>query len=109
LFSRTTTKSMSAGVLSFRGQSTPGKSFTGRRLMYCLQLEPHAQEESLFENARLHAGVSDGSEKDRIHAPQFLEHGIRQHFTGLEIAIAAQVVPHRFVLNSRFPATAQEP
>ena len=57
-----------------------------------LQLEAGAQQDALFEDARLHVGMADGAEQDGRELPQFRQHAVRQHLAGAQVALAAEVV-----------------
>ena len=47
-----------------------------------LQLETHAQQDALFQNARLDVGMADRAEQDRRKLAQFVQHAVRQSFAG---------------------------
>ncbi len=57
-----------------------------------LQLEAGAEQDALFQDARLHVGMADGAEQDGRELPQFRQHAVRQRLAGAQIALAAQVV-----------------
>ena len=66
MFSRTTTKSMSAGPLSLSGVSTPGVELHGAEIDVEVELEAEPEQDALLEDAGLHVGVADRAEEDRV-------------------------------------------
>ena len=56
------------------------------------QLEAQAEQNSLFQNARLDLGMADGAEEDGGKLAQLLHHAVRQRLLGAQITLAAQVV-----------------
>jgi hypothetical protein len=56
------------------------------------QLEAQAQQNALFQNARLDLGMADGAQENGREFAQLLHHAVRQRFLGAQIAGAAQVV-----------------
>ena len=57
-----------------------------------LQLETQAQQNALFENAGLDLRMADGAEEDRLELAQFVHRAVGQHFAGLEVTLAAEIV-----------------
>ena len=57
-----------------------------------LQLEAGAEQDALFEDARLHVGMADGAEEDGRELPQLRQHAVGQGLAGAQIARAAQVI-----------------
>ena len=57
-----------------------------------IQFEPQAQQQSFFENARLHIRMPDRAQVDRVQFAEFRDHAVGQNLPGALVAFAAQVV-----------------
>jgi hypothetical protein len=57
-----------------------------------IELEPQPEEQAALEHAARHARIADGTEQDRVVAPDLLKHRVRQRLAGAVPAARAQVV-----------------
>ena len=57
-----------------------------------LELEPGAEENALFQNARFDVRMADGAEQNGGELPQFVQHAVRQHLAGAQVSVAADIV-----------------
>src|SRR5262249_17700103 len=69
-----------------------------------LQFETQAEQDALLENAWLHLRMTHRAEENRLELAQFIYRAIGQHFTGLQVAIAAEVVIVPVELETEFLA-----
>ena len=91
VFSRTTTKSMSAGPLSASGVSTPGNSFTGRRLMYWSRPKRRSSSSLRSRMPGCDVGMADGAEQMASNLRSWSSAVGGQRFARFEIALAAPI------------------
>ena len=83
-----------SGVREGRGDAgeDPGRT----QVHVVVELEPQPQQQPALEDARGEVRVvrlpTDRTEQDGVVLPDLGEHGVRQHLTGREVALRAQVV-----------------
>ena len=68
------------------------------------QLEPQAQQDALFQDARGHVRMADSAQHDGGEFPQFIRGAIGKHLVGLEVAVAAKVVLGEIELKAKLGA-----
>ena len=56
------------------------------------QFKTQPQQNALLQNARFNLRMADGAEENRLEFAQFVHRAVGQHFAGLEIALAAEIV-----------------
>ena len=63
----------------------------GPQVDVLVEVEPEAEQDSLFEDAGGDVGMADGAEQDGVAAAQPLDLGVGQDLPGLQVALAPQV------------------
>ena len=106
MFSRTTTKSMSAGPLSRQRRFDAGKQFHRPQIDVLIELEPQFQQQALFQHARRHVRMADRAQKDGVELSQLVDGAGGQRFAGSQIALAAEIEMLQFVAKFLDSATA---
>ena len=66
--------------------------FHGTEIDVLIQLEPQAEQDAFFQNARLDLRMADRAEENGLELAQLVHRAVRQHFAGFEIAFAAEIV-----------------
>ena len=98
MFSRTTTKSMSAGPLSCERRLDAGEQL--HRAQVDVLVEPKRRSSSsFFEDAGGDVGMADGAEEDRVELAELVEAVGGERFAGFEVAVAAPVEIGEFELE----------
>ena len=86
---------MSSGPLPRIGHSTPGIKLNRPEVDVLVEVEPEAEQDSLFEDSGRHVGMADGAEQDGVAAAQPLDLGVGQDLAGPQVALAPQVERRR--------------
>ena len=84
-------KSMSAGPLSLSGVSTPGNSFTGRRLMYWSRPKRRSSSSFVRGCRAATSGWPTAPRQDGVELAELVEAVGGQRFAGFEVAVAAPI------------------
>ncbi len=82
------------GVLAY-DEEVDGLRFERPQVHVEIEREPHLQQQPALEHARWHIGCPDRAEQDRVLPAQLVEHRVRQHVAGREVAAATEVVVGR--------------
>ncbi len=104
--------SISAGPFPLIGVSTPGKSRTGRRLMYWWNANRSRSKIPFSRMPGATPGMPDRAEVDRVAAAEVFEHRVGQHLAGPEVPLAAEVELDQFrakVVEPRHIAQDRQP
>ena len=91
MFSRTTTRSMSAGPFPLIGVSTPGIEPDRAEVDVLVELEAEPQQDPLLEHARGDVGMADRAQVEGVAAAELGQDRVGQDLAGLQVALAPQV------------------
>ena len=78
--------------LIFKRAETLVVKFHRPQIDVLLQLKTRAQQNPLFQNARLHLRMANGSQQNRWEFPQFGQDAVREGFARAKITLAAEIV-----------------
>ena len=97
---------MSAGPLFASGRLHVRVELHGPQVDVLVQLEAQAQEDALLEDARLHVGMSDGAEVDRVEPAERVHRVVGERLAGLQVLFAAPVEVGEGEGKENLPAAA---